>query len=70
MTEDKIIDYSRQGNVNRAFAFVAVLVTAAGIVLNYMNPVGYTELVVFVGMPVVLFFISLGMGGGSKKAID
>lgn len=70
LNEDTIIDYSRQGKVNRAFAVVAVLTTATGIVLNYLNLVDYTKLVVFVGMPVVLFFISLGMGGGSKKAID
>ncbi|MGD9395814.1 MAG: hypothetical protein PVJ05_05250 [Candidatus Thorarchaeota archaeon] len=70
MNEDIIIDYSRQGKVNRAFAVVAVVTTAAGIVLNYLNLIDYTKLVVFVGMPVVLFFISLGMGAGSKKAID
>lgn len=56
--------------MNRAFAIVAVLATTTGTVLNYLEPVDYTELVVFIGIPVVLFFISLGMGGGSKKAID
>jgi hypothetical protein len=70
LNEEKIIDYSRQGNVNRAFAIIAVLFAVAGIVMNYLNPFAFTQLVVFVGMPVVLFFVSLAMGGGSKKAID
>ncbi|MGY5855007.1 MAG: hypothetical protein RTS72_00305 [Candidatus Thorarchaeota archaeon] len=70
MNEETIIDYSRQGTVNRAFAILAVLFTITGIVLNYMNLISYNDLVVFVGMPVILFFVSLAMGGGSKKAID
>lgn len=70
MNEETIIDYSRQGKVNRAFAILAVLFTIAGIVMDYMNLVSYNDLVVFVGIPVVLFFVSLALGGGSKKAID
>ena len=70
MNEEIIIDYSRQGNVNRAFAIIAVLFSVAGIMINYLNLLAFNNLVVFVGMPVVLFFVSLGMGGGSKKAID
>ena len=70
MNEEKVIDYSRQGNVNRAFGILAVIITCTGVLLNYFEPFSYTRLLVFVGIPVVLFFISLGMGGGSKKAID
>ncbi len=70
MNEETIIDYSRQGKVNRAFAILAVLFTITGIVLDYMNLFSYNDLVVFVGMPVILFFVSLALGGGSKKAID
>jgi hypothetical protein len=70
MNDETIIDYSRQGTVNRAFAILAVLFSFAGIVMNYLNPDDFNKLVVFVGLPIVLFFVSLGMGGGSKKAID
>ena len=70
LNEETIIDYSRQGNVNRAFAIIAVIFSVAGILLNFMNPSDFTNLVVFVGMPVLLFFVSLALGVGSKKAID
>jgi hypothetical protein len=70
LTEEKIIDYSRQKNVNRVFAVSAILFAVAGIVMNYLNPGDYNKILVFIGIPVVLFFVSLAMGGGSKKAID
>ena len=35
-----------------------------------MNLFSFNDLVVYVGMPVILFIVSLTMGGGSKKAID
>jgi hypothetical protein len=68
LSEPKIIDYSRQGNVNRAFALIAVLTTVFAVVLDYL----YTsyQLFVYLVIPVVLFLISLGMGAGSKRAID
>jgi len=70
LNEETIIDYGRQAGVNRAFAILSVLVTIAGIVLNYLDIFDFTPTVVFVGIPVLLFILSLAMGGGSKKAID
>jgi len=70
LNEETIINYSRQKPVNRAFAVLAVLLSVVGIVLHYLNLVEFNELIVFIGLPVLLFFVSLGMGGGSKKAID
>ena len=70
LTEEKIIDYSRQRNVNRAFVIIAVAFCAAGFVMNYMNPSEFNKYVVFVAMPVALFLISTALGAGSKRAID
>ena len=70
MTDTKIIDYSRQGKVNKAFALLAVLIAIFAIVLDYMYSTYFHQLLVYVGIPVVLFFVSLGMGAGSKRAID
>lgn len=70
LNEEIIIDYSRQGNVNRAFAILAVLFTVVGILINYTIPEEFYRFVEFVGLPVALFFLSLTMGAASKKAID
>ena len=70
LNDETIIDYSRQGKVNRAFAILAVLFSVVGIVMNYMNLYDFSKLLVFIAMPTVLFVVSLGMGGGSKKSID
>ncbi|MHA3964776.1 MAG: hypothetical protein AM325_014695 [Candidatus Thorarchaeota archaeon SMTZ1-45] len=70
MNEEIIIDYSRQRKVNRVFPIVAVLFTLVGIFINYIMPQEFYRFVVFVGIPVVLFFLSLIMGAASKKAID
>ena len=70
MNEETIIDYSRQSGVNRAFAIISVIFAIVGIVLNYMDLLEFTKITVFVGLPVILFLVSLAMGGGSKKAID
>ncbi|MGY5862991.1 MAG: hypothetical protein RTV41_00160 [Candidatus Thorarchaeota archaeon] len=68
MSESKIIDYSRQGNVNKAFALLAVLTAVIAIVLDYLY--ASYRMYVYLAIPVLLFFLSLGMGTGSKKAID
>ncbi|MFW9787192.1 MAG: hypothetical protein ACFFE2_09600 [Candidatus Thorarchaeota archaeon] len=70
MTEEKIIDYSRQRNVNRAFAIIAVLFAVLGIALNYLDASSLNRVIVFIGIPVALFLVSLGLGAGSKRAID
>ena len=68
--EGKIIDYSRQVNVNRAYAIIVLAFVVTGILLfNYYNdPLKLT--IVDLILPGILFLISLIMGFGSKKAID
>ena len=70
MSEGKIIDYSRQVNVNRAYAIIVLIFIAVGIYLfnYYAHPLLYV--IVDLILPVALFVISLIMGYGSKKAID
>lgn len=68
LSESKIIDYSRQGNVNKAFALLAVIAAVFAIILDYLY--ASFRLYIYLGIPVALFFISLGMGAGSKRAID
>ena len=70
MSEAKIIDYSRQGNVNRAYAIIVFLSVVVGILLfnYYEHPM--KNLIVDIALPGVLFVASLILGYGSKKAID
>jgi hypothetical protein len=70
VSEGKIIDYSRQGKVNKAFAIVAVFFILSGIIIYnfYVHPL--MLFIVDFGMPAVLLFVSLALGYGSKKAID
>ncbi len=70
MSEGKIIDYSRQVNVNRAYAIIVLIFVVGGILLfnYYAHPLLYV--IVDLILPGALFLISLIMGYGSKKAID
>jgi hypothetical protein len=68
LSEPKIIDYSRQGNVNKAFALLAVVAAVVAIILDYLYP--QFRIYVYLAIPVLLFLVSLGMGAGSKRAID
>ena len=70
MSEGKIIDYSRQGKVNKAFAITAVLFALGGIVLYNFYDTQLKFILVDFGLPILLLLISLGLGFGSKKAID
>ncbi|MFW9958252.1 MAG: hypothetical protein ACFFCT_09275 [Candidatus Odinarchaeota archaeon] len=70
MSEGKIIDYSRQDNINKAFAIIAVLFAIGGIIIYNFYVSELTFLIVDFGMPIILLIISLGLGYGSKKAID
>jgi hypothetical protein len=71
LNEEKIIDYSRQKNVNRAFAVIAILFSVIGLFLSYfLEPTDFNRLIIFIGLPALLFLVSLGMGAGSKRAID
>lgn len=71
MSEDgKIIDYSRQVNVNRAYAIIVLAFVVTGILLfNYYND-PLKLIIVDIILPGILFLLSLIMGFGSKKAID
>ncbi|TFG98990.1 MAG: hypothetical protein E4H14_20535, partial [Candidatus Thorarchaeota archaeon] len=70
MSEGKIIDYSRQMNVNRAYAIIVSIFVVGGIILfNYFeHPL--LHIIVDIALPGVLFVASLILGFGSKKAID
>lgn len=70
MSEGKIIDYSRQGKVNRIYAVVLLLFIIAGILLFNFYENELKSYLVNIGLPLILFLVSLGMGFGSKKAID
>ncbi|NHI90622.1 MAG: hypothetical protein EAX87_13965 [Candidatus Thorarchaeota archaeon] len=70
MNEERIIDYSRQRGVNRAFAVIAVLFAVAAIALNFLETGEMIRLVIYIDIPVALFLVSLAMGAGSKRAID
>jgi hypothetical protein len=70
LSEGKIIDYSRQGKVNKAFAIAAVLFALGGIVLYNFYDTELKLILVDFGLPIILLLISLGLGFGSKKAID
>ena len=70
MSEGKIIDYSRQVNVNRAYAIILLLFVIVGIYLyNYYDD-ALKSIIVDIALPGVLFIVSLILGFGSKKAID
>jgi hypothetical protein len=72
LSEGKVIDYSRQVNVNRAYAIIVLLFVVGGIFLFNYYPMPYPAplLIVDLILPGVLFVISLILGYGSKKAID
>jgi hypothetical protein len=71
LNEEKIIDYTRQKNVNRAFAITSVLFTVIAIFLLFSLPsTEFNSLIIYLGIPTGLFLVSLGMGAGSKRAID
>lgn len=70
MNEERIIDYSRQRGVNRAFAVIAVLFAVAAIALNFLETGEMIRLVIYIDIPIALFMVSLAMGAGSKRAID
>jgi hypothetical protein len=70
LNEERIIDYSRQRGVNRAFAVIAVLFAVAAIALNFLETGEMIRLVIYIDIPIALFMVSLAMGAGSKRAID
>ncbi len=70
MSEGKIIDYSRQSNVNKAYAVIVLVFIIAGFVLSNFYESEMQSLLVNIALPLALFLVSLGMGFSSKKAID
>ncbi len=70
MSEGKIIDHSRQVNVNRAYAIILLIFVIVGIYLyNYYDD-ALKLIIVDIALPTVLFVVSFVLGFGSKKAID
>jgi len=70
LSEGKIIDYSRQGKVNKAYGLLLLVFIVTGILIFNFYEAANRQLLVDIALPMLLFFISLGMGFGSKKAID
>jgi len=70
LSEGKIINYSRQVNVNRAYAVIVLIFVISGIVLFNFYVDSLLYIIVDLILPGILFVISLIMGFGSKKAID
>ncbi|NHJ13188.1 MAG: hypothetical protein EAX95_05890 [Candidatus Thorarchaeota archaeon] len=71
MSKDAIVDYSRQSNVNRAYAVIVVSVTAFSLIWKY---IGFqdpsTVLPINILIPSGLLLLSAVMGALSKRAID
>jgi len=70
LSEEKIIDYNRQVNVNRAYAAIVIIFVVGGILLFNFFEHPLKLVIVDLVLPGVLFIASLIMGYGSKKAID
>lgn len=70
MVEEGVIDYTRQGKVNRAFAILLFTAILVGTFVFYYNLLTPVTQVVYIVLPLALLFISLGFGMASKRAID
>lgn len=72
MSEENIIDYSRQAPINRAFALILIVSIIVAAFVYDMMQAAIPNLLqhIFILLPVALLFASLGFGYGSKKAID
>ncbi|TFG33193.1 hypothetical protein EU527_08575 [Candidatus Thorarchaeota archaeon] len=70
MSEGKIIDYSKQGKVNRIYVLVLLSFIVVGVLLYNFYENESRSFLVNIVLPMLLFLLSLGMGYGSKKAID
>jgi len=71
MAEDEIVDYKRQGPVNKAFGFILIGVIAAAAYLRITDP-GNEEMGfwLFMIIPVGVLLLSTLFGVLSKRAID
>lgn len=70
MSEGKIIDYSRQGKVNKCYAVLLLIFIVTGVLLFNFYDSELRSFLVNIALPMILFLASLGFGFGSKKAID
>ncbi len=70
MDEQGVIDYSRQGRVNRAFGLLLLLMVVAGTLVHHFTLVSPSLEVVYIAIPFALLLLSLAIGMASKRAID
>jgi uncharacterized membrane protein len=71
MSEESIVDYSRQKNVNRFYGILLIIFIAIGAVWLYFSPDDFfTMISVYMMFPIVVLLISAGVGALSKRAID
>jgi hypothetical protein len=70
LVQDGVIDYSRQGRINRAFAVLLAVSIILGTLVFYYNLITPAYQFVYIAAPIVLLLLSLGMGVASKRAID
>lgn len=70
MDEEGVIDYSRQGPINRAFGVLLLVMIVLGTILYHFDLVSPSLQVVYIALPLVLLVLSLAMGTASKRAID
>lgn len=71
MSEEKVIDYSRQRKVNLAFPLLTAIFVILGAWFRIVYSSGlYFLLVVYFGIPTLVLLFSGAMGAASKRAID
>ncbi len=71
MSEERVIDYSRQRKVNQSFPMLVALFVVLGVWYRITSLPGLSSLLVaFFGIPTLVLFFSGAMGAASKRAID
>ncbi len=71
MAEDEIVDYKRQGPVNKAFGVILIAAIAIAAYLRFTGPGnGELDISIFIVMPVGVLLAASVFGVLSKRAID
>ena len=71
MSEESIVDYSRQKNVNRFYAVLVIIFIVTGAIWFYFSPDElFTLISVYIFLPIFVILLSAGVGALSKRAID
>ena len=71
MSEESIVDYSRQKNVNRFYAVLVMIFIVTGAIWFYFSPDDlFTLISVYIFFPIFVILLSAGVGALSKRAID